>query len=178
MIKWLMLKRLLPTYFGPNPSPHSEWQQFAAPPCFWDIGLSPRALFARHHHHWWTVVKMPCQSLPMNIWWDLDPEQWDRVDQPSFLRPSDRFPPAASAGDGSRGGQSTNLIGLLRKGQDTWQPPQWGSHIMELGIPYFQSFLSQTSSDCIRCLKITEWGLIQLCERSELRLHFEWTKVD
>ena len=91
----------------------------------------------------------------MNIWWDLDPEQWDRVDQPSFLRPSDRFPPAAaSAGDGSRGGQSTNLIGLLRKGQDTWQPPQWGSHIMELGIPYFQSFLSQTSSDCTRGLKI------------------------
>ena len=41
---------------------------------------------------WWTVVKMPCQSLPMNIWWDLDPEQWDRVDQPSFLRPSDRSP--------------------------------------------------------------------------------------
>lgn len=32
-----------------------EWQQFAAPPCFWDIGLSP--LFARHHHQGWN-----CQS--------------------------------------------------------------------------------------------------------------------
>ena len=78
---------------------------------------------------WWTVVKMPCQSLPMNIWWDLDPEQWDRVDQPSFLRPSDRSPPAAAAAAPS-GGQSTNLIGLLRKGQDTWQPPQWGGRIL------------------------------------------------
>ena len=28
-----------------------------------------------------------------------------------------------------------------------------------------------------RCLKITEKGRIQHCERSELRLHFEWTKV-
>ena len=29
-----------------------------------------------------------------------------------------------------------------------------------------------------QCLKITEKGLIQHCERSELRLHFEWTKVN
>ena len=29
-----------------------------------------------------------------------------------------------------------------------------------------------------RCLKITEKSLIQHCERSELRLHFEWTKVN
>ena len=29
-----------------------------------------------------------------------------------------------------------------------------------------------------RCLKITERSLIQHCERSELRLHFEWTKVN
>ena len=29
-----------------------------------------------------------------------------------------------------------------------------------------------------RCLKITEKSLIQRCERSELRLHFEWTKVN
>ena len=28
-----------------------------------------------------------------------------------------------------------------------------------------------------RCLKITEKSLIQQCERSELHLHFEWTKV-
>ena len=28
-----------------------------------------------------------------------------------------------------------------------------------------------------RCLKITGKSLIQHCERSELRLHFEWTKV-
>ena len=28
-----------------------------------------------------------------------------------------------------------------------------------------------------RCLKITEKSLIQYCERSELRLHFEWTKI-
>ena len=28
-----------------------------------------------------------------------------------------------------------------------------------------------------QCLKITEKGLIQHCERSELRLHFEWTKI-
>ena len=28
-----------------------------------------------------------------------------------------------------------------------------------------------------QCLEITENGLIQHCERSELRLHFEWTKV-
>ena len=38
-----------------------EWQQFAAPPCFWDIGLSPWALFAvkgTRHHQGWTVVKM------------------------------------------------------------------------------------------------------------------------
>ena len=28
-----------------------------------------------------------------------------------------------------------------------------------------------------RCLKITEKGRIQHCDRSELRLHFEWTKV-
>ena len=28
-----------------------------------------------------------------------------------------------------------------------------------------------------QCLKITEKSLIQHCERSELRLHFEWTKV-
>ena len=30
----------------------------------------------------------------------------------------------------------------------------------------------------LRCLKITEKSLIQHCERSELRLHFEWTKVN
>ena len=29
-----------------------------------------------------------------------------------------------------------------------------------------------------RCLKITEKSLIQHCERRELRLHFEWTKVN
>ena len=29
-----------------------------------------------------------------------------------------------------------------------------------------------------RCLKITAKSLIQHCERSELRLHFEWTKVN
>ena len=29
-----------------------------------------------------------------------------------------------------------------------------------------------------RCLKITTKSLIQHCERSELRLHFEWTKVN
>ena len=29
-----------------------------------------------------------------------------------------------------------------------------------------------------RCLKITKKSLIQHCERSELRLHFEWTKVN
>ena len=29
-----------------------------------------------------------------------------------------------------------------------------------------------------RCLKITEKSLIQHCDRSELRLHFEWTKVN
>ena len=29
-----------------------------------------------------------------------------------------------------------------------------------------------------RCLKITEKSLIQHCERSELRLHFEWTKAN
>ena len=28
-----------------------------------------------------------------------------------------------------------------------------------------------------QCLKITEKSLIQHCEGSELRLHFEWTKV-
>ena len=28
-----------------------------------------------------------------------------------------------------------------------------------------------------RCLKITEKSLIQHCERSELSLHFEWTKA-
>ena len=28
-----------------------------------------------------------------------------------------------------------------------------------------------------QCLKITRKSLIQHCERSELRLHFEWTKV-
>jgi|ERR1712062_711632 len=28
-----------------------------------------------------------------------------------------------------------------------------------------------------QCLKITEKSLIYHCERSELRLHFEWTKV-
>ena len=33
------------------------------------------------------------------------------------------------------------------------------------------------SSQKARCLKITEKSLIQHCERSELRLHFEWTKV-
>ena len=29
-----------------------------------------------------------------------------------------------------------------------------------------------------RCLKITEKVSIQHCERSELRLHFEWTQVN
>ena len=29
-----------------------------------------------------------------------------------------------------------------------------------------------------QCLKITQKSLIQYCERSELSLHFEWTKVD
>ena len=28
-----------------------------------------------------------------------------------------------------------------------------------------------------RCLNIAEKSLIQHCERSELRLHFEWTKL-
>ena len=41
------------------------------------------------------------------------------------------------------------------------------------------SMLKQT--DIIKAekyLKITEKSLIQHCERSELRLHFEWTKVN
>ena len=29
-----------------------------------------------------------------------------------------------------------------------------------------------------RCLKITDKSLIQHCERSEIRLHFKWTKVN
>ena len=29
-----------------------------------------------------------------------------------------------------------------------------------------------------QCLKITEKSIIQHCERSELGLHFEWTKVN
>ena len=35
----------------------------------------------------------------------------------------------------------------------------------------------QNEAQNTQCLKITEKGLIQHCERSELRLHFEWTKV-
>ena len=37
--------------------------------------------------------------------------------------------------------------------------------------------LISVSETKARCLKITK-SLIQHCERSELRLHFEWTKVN
>ena len=37
--------------------------------------------------------------------------------------------------------------------------------------------MNRTDSSHPRCLKITEKGLIQHGERSELRLHFEWPKM-
>merc|ERR1711860_405457 len=47
-------------------------------------------------------------------------------------------------------------------------------------IYYFMSAQFKVKPFCLKtgCLKITENSLIQHCERSKLRLHFEWTKVN
>ena len=37
--------------------------------------------------------------------------------------------------------------------------------------------IPQSASQDLQCLKIAQKSRIQYCERSELRLHFEWTKV-
>ena len=46
---------------------------------------------------------------------------------------------------------------------------------MKIEVSNFVSIIAICSKT--RCLKITEKSLIQRCERSELRLHFEWTKL-
>ena len=50
-----------------------------------------------------------------------------------------------------------------------------GSKIQEKEVWRFE-ITKKLSFPYSRCLKITK-SIIQHCERSELRLHFEWTKV-
>ena len=37
--------------------------------------------------------------------------------------------------------------------------------------------IPQSAFQDLQCLKMAQKSRIQYCERSELRLHFEWTKV-
>ena len=158
------------TYFGrTNPAPQCEWQQFAAPPCFWDIGLSPRALFARHHHHSDEQL-LKCLSITSNEYlMGFRSGTMGQGGPAIILKAKWQVPPAAASANNSRGGggQSTNLIGLLRKGQDTWQPPQWGLWNRALIFSLFSlsykiliffcysSFLRMKS----RCLKLDSYTI-------------------
>ena len=45
-------------------------------------------------------------------------------------------------------------------------------------MQYWSSLLQKSLFTRAQCLKITQKSLIQHCERSELILHFEWTKVN
>ena len=72
------------------------------------------------------------------------------------------------------GSISSWILFLTRNCQKTPANESW---YQRLDIGFSSPDLLTSKVATSRCLKITEKSLIQDCERSELHLHFEWTKM-